>query len=70
MLLKVFRPNLIDYINLSKVLDNYTGRCKCTSGESRLGLVCVCVGGGDISFSLKNISSLFICSFLSSPLAE
>ena len=24
MLLKVFRPNLIDYINLSKVLDNYT----------------------------------------------
>ena len=39
MLLKVFRHNLIDYVNLSKVLDNYE-RCKCTSGESRVGLVC------------------------------
>ena len=53
MLLKVFRPNLIDYINLSKVLDNYTRRCKCTSAESRVGLVC----GGNVRFSLKNISS-------------
>ena len=33
MLLKVFRPKLIDYINISKVLDNYRRRCKCTSGE-------------------------------------
>ena len=40
MLLKVFSPNLIDYINLYKVLDNYTRRCKCTSGETRVGLVC------------------------------
>ena len=40
MFLKVFRPNLIDYINLSKVLDNYR-KCKYTSGESRMGLVCV-----------------------------
>ena len=43
MLLKVFRPNLIDVINLSKVLDNYTKRCKYTSGDLRMGLVC---GGG------------------------
>ena len=42
MLLKAFRPNLIDYINLSKVLDNYTRRRKCTSGESTVGFV----GGG------------------------
>ena len=41
MLLKVFRPNLIDYINLSKVLDNYMRRCRCTSGGSMVGLVCV-----------------------------
>ena len=55
MLLKVFRPNLIDYINLSKVLDNYTRRCKWTEGtQPRVGLVC---GVGGISFSLKNISS-------------
>ena len=40
MLLKVSRPNLIDYINLSKVLDNYMRRRKCSSGESRVGLVC------------------------------
>ena len=57
MLLEVFRPNLIDYINLSKVLDNYTRGCKCTSGESRVGLVCGGGGGGGVSFSLKNISS-------------
>ena len=55
MLLKMFRPNLIDYINLSRVLDNYTRSCKCTSRESRVGLVCR--GGGNTSFSLKNISS-------------
>ena len=40
MLLKVFRLNLIDYINLSKVFANNTRRCKCTSGESKVGLVC------------------------------
>ena len=51
MFLKVFRPNLIDYINLSKVLDNYR-RCKCTSGESRVGLVCM---GGTSVLSLKKI---------------
>ena len=28
MLLKEFTPNLIDYINLFKVLDNYMRRCK------------------------------------------
>ena len=61
MLLKVFRPNLIDYINLSKVVDNYTRRCKCTSEESRLALVWVGGwGAGDISFPLKNISSISI----------
>ena len=49
MLLKVLRPNLIDYINLSKVLADYMRRCKCTSGESRVGLDCA----GVISFSLK-----------------
>ena len=53
MLLKVFRPNLIDYINLSKVLDNYTRRCKCTSGESRVGLVCGGRGEGHQFFSEK-----------------
>ena len=57
MLLKIlriyiFRPNLIDYINISKVLDNYMSRCKCTGGDSRCGIGLV----GDISFSLKNIS--------------
>ena len=42
MLLKVFRPNLIGYINLSKVFDNYMymRRCKCTTGESKVRLVC------------------------------
>ena len=40
MFLKVFRTNLIDYINLSKMLDKYTRGCKCTSGELRVGLVC------------------------------
>ena len=40
MLLKVFRPNLIDYINLSKVLDSYMRRCRCTSGELNVGLFC------------------------------
>ena len=60
MLLKAFRPNLIDYINLSKVLDNYTRRRKCTSGESTVGFVGG--GGGDIGFSLKNISSFLIMS--------
>ena len=40
MLLKIFRQKLIDYINLSKVLDNYMRRCKCTSGGSMVGLVC------------------------------
>ena len=34
----IFRPNLIDYINLSKALDNYTSRCKCTSGEIEGGI--------------------------------
>ena len=53
MLLKEFRPNLIDYINLFKVLDNYMRRCNCTGGGSRVGLGWC----GDISFSLKNISS-------------
>ena len=47
MLLKAFRPNLIDYINLSKVLDNYMRRRKCTSGESRVGFV---AGGGGHRF--------------------
>ena len=49
MLLKVLRPNLIDYINLSKVLDNCTRRCNCTSGESRVGLIC----GGTSVFLCK-----------------
>ena len=49
----IFRPNWIDYINLSKVLDNYMSRCKCTGCSSRGGIRLV----GDISFSLKNISS-------------
>ena len=57
MLLKeltyIFRPNLIHYINISKVLDNYMSRCKCTGGNSMGGIGLV----GDISFSLKNISS-------------
>ena len=32
---------LIDYINISKVLDNYTvymSRCKCTDGDSKGGI--------------------------------
>ena len=45
MLMKVFRPHLIDSINLSKVLDNYTRRCKYTSGETRVGLF---VGGTSV----------------------
>ena len=59
MLLKAFKPNLIDYINLSKILDNYMRRCKCAGGDSRVGL-----GWwweGDISFSQKNISSFDLC---------
>ena len=48
MLLKEFNTNLIDYINLSKVFDIYMRRCKCTGGDSRVGL-CLC---GDISFFL------------------
>ena len=55
MLLKGFRPNLIDCINLPKVLNNYMRRCKCTGGESNVGLVCE----WDISFSLKDIFSYF-----------
>ena len=49
----IFRPNLIDYINLSKGLDNYMSKCKYTGGNSRGGIGQV----ADISFSLKNISS-------------
>ena len=57
----VLRPNLIDYINQSQVLDNYMRRCKCTVRDSRGGIWLVCVeggGGGGISISLKNIYSL------------
>ena len=57
MLPKVFRPNLIVYINLSKVFDNYTRRCECTSGESRVGLVCE-----ETSNICTELSSL--CAFL------
>ena len=53
MLLKVFRPNLIDNINISKVLDNYTRRCKCTSGKSRVGFVCW-RGGALVFFTKKS----------------
>ena len=45
--LHILRPNLIDYINLSKVLDSYMRRCKCTGGIQGVGFF----------FSLKNISS-------------
>ena len=40
-------PNLIDYINISELLENDMSRCNCTSGGSR-GWVwaVVCVGGG------------------------
>ena len=34
----IFRPNLIDYINLFKVLSNYMSRWKCTGGNSRGGI--------------------------------
>ena len=47
---------LTDYINISKVLDDCMNRCKCTGGDSRGGIR----WWGDISFSLKNISSLFL----------
>ena len=47
--LHIFRPVWIDYINLSKFLDNYLSRCKCTGGDSR----------GGIFFSLKKILVCF-----------
>ena len=53
MLLKdlhIFRPNLIDYINLFKVLDNYMSRCKCAGGHLRGGIGLV---GGYHFFSEK-----------------
>ena len=31
----IYRPNLIAYINLYKVLDNYMSRCECTVGDWR-----------------------------------
>ena len=48
--LHIFRPKLIAYINLSKVLDNYWSRCKCTGGDSRGGTGLV---GGHQFFSEK-----------------
>ena len=36
--LHIFRQNFTAYINLSKVLDNYMSRCKCTGGDSRGGI--------------------------------
>ena len=59
--LYIFRRNLIAYINLSKVLDNYMSRCKCTGRDSRGGSGLV---GGDISFSLENISSYILNIYL------
>ena len=45
--------------------DNYTRRCKCTSGESKVGLVCVCVCvGGNICFSQRNIENGILCVFI------
>ena len=55
----IFRPNLIDYISISKLLDNDMSSCRCTCGNSR-GWDWAGGGGGGISFSLKNISSLFL----------
>ena len=46
--------NLLDYINISKVLYYYMSRCKCTGGIQGVGLGWF----GNISISLKNISSL------------
>ena len=48
---------MIDYINLSKVLDNYIKRCKCTGGESRGG---IWLAGGGHKFIFENISSIFL----------
>ena len=54
----MYRPNLIDDINISKFLENDTSRYKCTSGDSRgwdsAG------GGGGHHFFLKDISSFLI----------
>ena len=54
MLLKVFRPNLIDYINLSKVLDNYTRRCKWNRGYTTEDGIGLWRGGGHQFFSEKH----------------
>ena len=55
----ILRPNLINYINISKFLDNEMSRRKCTGGNSRRwDWAGVCVRGGGvetINFSLKNI---------------
>ena len=54
MLLKeihIFRPNLIAYINLSKVLDNYMSRCECSGRDWRGGIGLV---GGHQFFSEKH----------------
>ena len=59
MLLKAFKPNLIDYINLSKILDNYVRRCKCTGGDSRVGLG----WWGGASVFLRKTFLVLICVF-------
>ena len=55
------RPKLIDYINIRQFLDNDMRKCKCTEGGGgREGKG----GGGDICFSLKNISTSKIIFFI------
>ena len=47
---------MINYTNISKVMYNYMSRCKCTGEIQGVGLG----WWGDISFSLKNISSWYL----------
>ena len=49
------------YINISKVLDNYLSRCKCTGGDSNEGIGLA--GGGATVFSLKFLF-IFIFYFI------
>ena len=37
----IFRPNLTAHINISKALENYMNRCKCTDSRDGIGLVVV-----------------------------
>ena len=51
------------YINISKVLDNYLSRCKCTGGDSNEGIG-LAGGGGDSFFFEIFIHFYFLFYFI------